>query len=157
MTGAARASVTGLALAALLLAAPPVVAQGLAVERVTILANGARSDAVSGEESAARCHRFRLRPDEVRAFFARAGRVDARAFHHDLNMSRCHARGRLRLADGRRGEWFIDLERRGSLTLAGVPPRYVFCLDCTSRKFEMLDAEDREAGLATIRAFARPR
>ena len=118
-------------------------ARGIAIERLRITENGARSNQVSGDETIAACRRFRLTAAEVRGFFALARRVDDIAFHHDLSMSRCHAAGRLRLSDGRRGRWFVDLERRGSLRLANGQTLYFYCLACRSPCFDAVDDDDR--------------
>lgn len=61
------------------------------VAAAAITTNSARGDGVSGDETAASCATFRLRPRDVWQYFAVAGVVDARAYHHDLEMSRCHA------------------------------------------------------------------
>ncbi len=74
------------------------------VPSVTVVANGARSDGVSGEETARICSNFRLSQREVRSFFATAQPVDARAYHHDLLMSRCHAVGLARFRNGTLGQ-----------------------------------------------------
>ena len=139
--------------AALLAHAMPAAATArMAVGKVTISANGARSNEVSGDETAAACRRFRLAPTDVRSFFAGARRVDARAFHHDLSMSRCHAAGTLKLASGGSARWFIDLERRGSLSLPSGRTLYFYCLACRSPKFDEVDDEDREMAEALFRA-----
>jgi hypothetical protein len=143
----------------ILLVPAPSVARppGMAVSRVAISRNGARSLDVSGEESAAFCRRFRLMPADVRTFFALAGRVDARAFTHDLSMSRCHAAGTLTLKTGVRARWFVDLERRGSLVLLGGRTLYFYCLDCRSRKFDEVDDDDREMAKALFRVAPKGR
>ncbi|MCR0985063.1 hypothetical protein [Roseomonas populi] len=106
------------------------------VSDIRITANGARGNDVSGEETAAQCARFRLRPREVRAYFAAARRVDARAYYHDLEMSRCHAEGLVTLADGRRARWRIDRERRGIVLPRGGTAIYLSCPRCTAQAFE---------------------
>ena len=126
--------------------------RGVDVERVTIQANGARSDAVTGDESVASCRRFQLTPADVRGYFAQAAPVERRAFEHDLNMSRCHARGVLQTARGRQARWFIDLERRGRLEFAGGLRLHFFCPDCTSSKFDELDDDDRENARSLLRS-----
>lgn len=114
------------------------------VTSLSIAANGLRGEDVSGEETAADCARFRLRRRDVAEFLARARPVDARAYHHDLEMSRCHARGTLRLADGRRGRWRIDRERRGAILLDGAGPVYLHCPGCAARGFEPVYDPDRD-------------
>jgi len=53
----------------------------------------------------------------LRAYFRLARTVDWRAYYHDLEMSRCHAEGRVTFAGGWRGRWRIDQERRGLVLL----------------------------------------
>jgi hypothetical protein len=130
---------------------------GMAVGRVAISANGARSLDVSGDETPAFCRRFHLVPADVRIFFALAGRVDGRAFTHDLSMSRCHAAGTLTLATGARARWFIDLERRGSLVVPGGRTLYFYCLACRSSKFDEVDDDDREMAKALFRVAPKGR
>lgn len=111
------------------------------ITSVRINQNGARSNDVSGDETVAFCRRFRLSNDDVRQFFDRAERVDERAFRHDLDMSRCHARGELLFRDGRRASWFIDLERRGSLEFRSAQaPLFFVCPKCSSARYDSLDA-----------------
>ncbi|WP_131819141.1 hypothetical protein [Sphingomonas jatrophae] len=137
---------------------PVLAASGLPrVTAVTIQRNGARSAAVSGDESAAYCRRFRLTPAEVRGYFRDADPVDQQAYVHDLDMSRCHAAGTVRLADGRRGRWTIDLARRGMLTIAGRPARYFYCLSCRSPKFDEVDAETADTARDLIRRARKAR
>ena len=119
---------------------------------VTIQRNGAWSSGVSGDETPAACRRFHLTVAQVRGFFARAERVDKRAFHHDLDMSRCYAGGTIRLADGRAAKWFIDLERRGSLTFANGTTQYSYCLSCPSPPFDEQDEETADNARMLIRA-----
>jgi hypothetical protein len=130
-------------------AAPPV-----AVDRVVITRNGARSDEVSGDETTAVCRRFRLDAADVRRYFASAARVDQHAFIHDLDESRCHAAGTLRIA-GRSARWFIDRERRGSLTFPDGSARYFYCLACRSPRFDEVDDETRATATALIAAARR--
>lgn len=121
-------------------------AQGLPgrVASFTITANGARSNDVSGEETAWLCSRFRLRRQDVQAFFAVAQIVDARAYHHDLEISRCHAAGRVRFGNGAEGQWRIDMERRGLLRLHDGRSIFLYCPRCTARAFEPVYDPDRE-------------
>ncbi|WP_420136820.1 hypothetical protein [Sphingomonas sp.] len=152
MKAFARSPGAVLALLVILAPAPSAARrQGMAVGRVTITANGARSLDVSGDETPAFCRAFRLVPADVRTFFAVAGRVDERAFTHDLSMSRCHAAGTLTLKTGARARWFIDLERRGSLVLPGGRTLYFYCLACRSSKFDDVYEDDRALAKALWR------
>jgi len=119
-----------------------------AVRTVSITATGIRSDGASGDESAEYCSRFQLRPRDVREFLAAAKQVNQRAYHHDLEMSRCNAEGRVTFANGQRGRWWIDQERRGRVVLTDGQPIYLYCSACTSRQFEPVYDPDRDSGLA---------
>ena len=120
------------------------------VAAADITTNGARGDGVSGDETAASCATFRLRPKDVRQYFAVAGVVDARAYHHDLEVSRCHAEGFVRFRNVKRGQWSIDRERRGLVVLRGGEAVYLYCPRCTARVFEPVYDPERDG-------FARPR
>ncbi|WKB52600.1 hypothetical protein [Eleftheria terrae] len=103
---------------------------------VDVQENGAWTDEISGDETPEQCAAFVLAPDDVREFFRRARGASPREFGHDLDMSRCHARGSLRLADGRPAGWFIDRERRGRLTLPDGRTLYFHCGECRTPAFE---------------------
>ena len=115
------------------------------VTAADITTNGARGDGVSGDETAASCATFRLRPKDVRQYFAVAEGVDARAYHHDLEMSRCHAEGVVRFRNGERGRWSIDRERRGLVVLREGKTVYLYCPRCTARVFEPVYDPDRDS------------
>lgn len=102
---------------------------------VTITTNGGRSDSISGDETAEQCTAFRLTPDQVRDYFARATTVEDRAYNHDLDMSRCYVAGTIRLPDGDGGTWAIDQARRGYLARADGSHRYMVCTDCPAPPF----------------------
>ena len=70
--------------------------------------------------------------------------MDQRAYHHDLEMSRCHAEGTATLANGVRGQWWIDQERRGLLMLPDGTPVYLYCPACTSRRYEPVYHPERD-------------
>lgn len=114
------------------------------VIKVTITQNGARSNSVSGDETAAMCSRFRLTPAAVRQYFARSVRASTREYSHDLEMSRCYAAGTVTFSDGTNGHWFIDLERRGELILAGNRRVFYYCKSCTSPPFDEPYDPDKE-------------
>jgi hypothetical protein len=63
------------------------------VRSATIPANGAWSDAISGDETAETCSKFLLTPADVRDYFRRARRVSYKEYGQDLDMSRCSAAG----------------------------------------------------------------
>ena len=115
------------------------------VAAADITTNGARGEGVSGDETAASCATFRLRPKDARQYFAIAGVVDARAYHHDLEMSRCHAEGVVRFRNGERGQWWIDRERRGLVLLSGDRPVYLYCPRCTAKVFEPIYDPERDS------------
>ncbi|MCW7538223.1 hypothetical protein OOT46_10225 [Aquabacterium sp. A7-Y] len=106
------------------------------VAEVEVLHNGARSEAISSDLKPAACADFALAPDDVRAYFRQARRTTERQFTHDLEMSPCHAHGRLVLADGQRGDWFIDRERRGRLGLGDGRTLFFHCPACRAPAFD---------------------
>jgi hypothetical protein len=115
------------------------------VAAATITTNGARGDGVSGDETVASCAAFRLRPRDVWHYFAVARIVDARAYHHDLEMSRCHAEGVVRFRNGERGQWSIDRERRCLVVLQDGQPIYLYCPRCTAKVFEPVYDPDHDS------------
>lgn len=121
------------------------------VAAVTITTNGARSDGVNGDETAAYCAAFRLRPRDVLDYFAVARPVDTRAYQHDLEMSRCQAAGGIRLRNGERGHWLIDQERRGLVVLEDGRAIYLYCPRCTAKVYEPVRSGSRQpARTATV-------
>jgi hypothetical protein len=106
------------------------------VKSVEITRNGLWSDMVSSDETPEHCSQFILRAGDVREFFRVSQRASLREYGHDLDMSRCHAQGRVRFANGDRGEWVIDRARRGSVRLSDGRALYYFCEACKSRVFD---------------------
>jgi outer membrane lipoprotein-sorting protein len=76
-----------------------------------------------------------LSQNDVREFFRRARRVSYKEYAHDLDMSRCHVTGKVVFANGDRGEWNIDRERRGLLTLSDGRNVYFYCKSCGAKAF----------------------
>jgi hypothetical protein len=109
---------------------------------VTVTGNGLRSDSVSSDETVAYCARFRLTARQVRGYFIKAATADGRAYNHDLDMSRCHATGTVRLPGGDGGTWSIDRARRGVLVRRDGSRRYMVCTACPAPPFEALDPAD---------------
>jgi hypothetical protein len=106
-----------------------------AVKSVVILQNGAWSENISSDETAEICSKFVLSQSDVREFFRRARRVSYKEYSHDLDMSRCHATGKVVFANGDRGEWSVDRERRGLLTLSDGRNVYFYCRNCGAKAF----------------------
>lgn len=106
-----------------------------------ITGNGLRSDAVSGDETVAQCATFRLTSAQVLNFFAQARTVDDRTYQHDADMSRCYAKGTIRLPGGEDGTWTIDQARRGQFVRADGTHRYLICTACAAPPFLENDDE----------------
>ena len=47
-------------------------------------------------------------------------------------------------ADGRRGRWWINRERRGLVLLPGAGPVFLHCPRCTTRAFEPVYDPERD-------------
>ena len=105
------------------------------LKTVEITLNGAWTDAISGDETPQSCAGFVLQPADVREFLQRANRASHKEYTHDLGMSRCHATGRLQFANGDRGEWQIDRERRGRVSLSDGRNLYFHCDACQAAAF----------------------
>jgi len=77
-----------------------------------------------------------LTKKDVQEFFRRARRVSYKEYGHDLDMSRCYATGNVVFANGDRGGWTIDRERRGLLTLSDGRNIYFYCEHCSAKVFK---------------------
>jgi hypothetical protein len=86
------------------------------------------------EETPEDCAMFKLNKQEVRNFFRRAEQIDYESFWYYL-ASRCYATGDIAFANGDRGTWRIDFERRGVLNLSDGRKLYFFCSKCRSKAF----------------------
>ncbi len=108
---------------------------------VTIEKNGALAHVVSGNETAATCASFRLTAADVREFFARAKRVSAMTYGHQLDASNCVVTGTAIMTNGVSGRWTIDLERRGEILLVDRTRQYYYCATCSSRLYDEVDTD----------------
>lgn len=102
------------------------------IDQIILLRNGA---AVSAAGPTANCAAFHLTPRQVRRYLAHAKAVDATDAHHTLDRSPCFAAGELIFSDGRRGEWFIEQFRAGTVKIGPVEPQLVYCRACRFRPF----------------------
>jgi hypothetical protein len=105
------------------------------VKSVDITRNGLWTDHVSSDETPEHCAGFILRLADVREYFRVSRRASLKEYGHDLDMSRCHAIGRIRFANGDRGEWEIDRARRGSVRLSDGRMLYFYCEACQAKAF----------------------
>jgi hypothetical protein len=106
-----------------------------AVKTVHISKNGAWSNLVSSDETPDVCAKFVLTQETVKDFFCHARRASSKEYGHDLDMSRCFASGKLVFANGDKGEWQIDRERRGVVTLEDGRNLYFYCPNCKNEMF----------------------
>jgi hypothetical protein len=104
------------------------------VKSVTIKKIEAWPDDDYTEETPEDCAKFKLNKQEVRDFFRRAEQIDYETFSYYL-ASRCYAMGEIAFANGDRGTWRIDFERRGVLNLSEGRKLYFFCSKCRSKAF----------------------
>ncbi|MFA8324088.1 hypothetical protein [Burkholderia ubonensis] len=107
----------------------------VAPKSVEITKNGARSEYMSGNETADMCRSFVLRPADVRAFFKRARRVTEREYGHDLVAANCYAEGKAHFADGGTATWQIDHARRGFVSMPDGSTLYPYCPKCRANVF----------------------
>lgn len=87
------------------------------------------------EETPEDCAKFKLTKQDVRDFFRRASQIDYETFYYYHLPSRCYAMGKIAFANGARGTWRIDFERRGVLNLSDGRKLYYFCSKCRSKAF----------------------
>jgi hypothetical protein len=106
------------------------------VKSVEVTRNGLWGDDVSSDETPEDCSHFVLHAGDVREYFRLSRRASFREYVHDLDMSRCHVQGRVRFANGDRGEWEIDRARRGRVRLSDGRALYFFCEACKARAFD---------------------
>jgi len=104
------------------------------IRSVTIKKIEAWPDDNYTEETLEDCAKFKLSKQDVRDFLRRAEQIDYERFSYYL-ASRCYAMGEIAFANGDRGTWRIDFERRGVLNLSSGRKLYFFCSRCTSKAF----------------------
>jgi|WetSurMetagenome_2_1015567.scaffolds.fasta_scaffold76647_3 hypothetical protein len=108
--------------------------QMTSISSVTIKKAEAWPDGDYTEETLEVCAKFKLGKQDVRDFFRRARQIDYETFFYYLP-SRCYAKGEITFANGDRGIWRIDFERRGVLNLSDGRKLYFFCSKCMSKAF----------------------
>ena len=107
-----------------------------AMKSVDITRNGLWTENISSDETREHCAGFVLRLGNVREYFRVSRRASRKEYVHDLDMSRCHATGRVRFANGDRGEWDIDRARRGRVHLSDGRALYFYCEACRAKAFD---------------------
>ena len=107
-----------------------------AVRSVDITHNGLWTDNISGDETREHCAGFMLRPADVREYFRVSRRARRKEYVHDLDMSRCHATGHVRFANGSRGDWESARARRGRVRLSDGRALYFYCEACRAKAFD---------------------
>lgn len=74
-----------------------------------------------------RCSTFRPTVAQIRAYLTQAKRVpDIQSADATIDMVLCRARGTVRFADGRRGEWEVEQARFGNVTVSGRPEMLLY-------------------------------
>lgn len=102
------------------------------IKTVFIQENAAWTDNVSSDEPPESCSDFILEENDVREFFKVARKATHTEYNHDLLMSRCYARGQVKLQDGSEGFWRIDRARRGKIEFPDKKVLFFFCAECRS-------------------------
>ena len=105
------------------------------IKSVVIKKSGAWTDEVYSDETLDDCAKFKLSERDVHDFFRRAEQIDCEAFGAYYLASRCYAAGEIAFANGGRGTWTIDFERRSVLSLSDGRKLYFFCSECRSKAF----------------------
>lgn len=82
------------------------------------------------EAQAEECSSYRVSETQARRFLERAWTVSRDDSLHRLDWSPCSAVGSVEFVDGRQGDWYISALGRGTLTISGAPPVYLYCPDC---------------------------
>lgn len=98
---------------------PPLCRTGLpAIRSVAVVRSGYAAGPVT--DPALRCSDFRPTAAQVRTYLTRAKRVpDFQSADATIDMVPCRARGTVRFADGRRGQWEVEQARFGNVTVSG--------------------------------------
>lgn len=105
------------------------------IKSVVIKHNAAWTDEVYSDETPGDCAKFKLSERDVRDFFRRVKQIDYETYGLYYLASRCYATGEIVFANGDRGIWRIDFERRGVLKLSDGRKLYFFCSTCRSKAF----------------------
>ncbi len=114
---------------------PPLCPTGLpAIRSVAVTRSGYAVGPVT--DPSMRCSTFRPTAAQVRAYLTRAKRVpDLQSADAAIDMVPCRARGTVRFADGRRGQWEVEQARFGNVTVAGRPKVLLYTTARLGRPF----------------------
>ncbi len=107
----------------------------LVAKTVLIQENAVWTDNVSSDEPPESCSDFILEENDVREFFKVARKATHTEYNHDLLMSRCYARGLVKLQDGSEGFWQIDRARRGKIVFPDNNVLFFFCAECRGKAY----------------------
>jgi hypothetical protein len=109
------------------------------IKSVVIEENGEWSPELSSQNIPREvCADFLLTDSDVIKFFKQAQSVSKKQYYHDLDISRCYARGHLVLKNGKKAEWFIDRFRRGSINFQNGT-KFFYCEKCQFKVFDDVD------------------
>ncbi len=114
---------------------PPLCPTGLpAIRSVAVVRSGYAAGPVT--DPALRCSDFRPTAAQVRAYLVKAKRIpDFQSADATVDMVPCRARGTVRFADGRRGQWEVGQARFGNITVAGRPKILLYTTATMGRPF----------------------
>jgi hypothetical protein len=114
---------------------PPLCPTGLpAIRSVAVVRSGYAAGLVT--DPALRCSDFRPTAAQVRTYLTKARRIPGfQSADATVDMVPCRARGTVRFADGRRGQWEIEQARFGNITVAGRPKMRLYTTALMGRPF----------------------
>jgi len=114
---------------------PPLCRTGLpAIRSVAVVRSGYAAGPVT--DPALRCSDFRPTAAQVRTYLTKAKRVpDFQSADATIDMVPCRARGTVRFADGRRGQWEVEQARFGNVTVPGRPKMLLYTTAKLGRPF----------------------
>lgn len=106
------------------------------IKKVVIEENGVWSpERSSSGETADYCAEFVLKESDVLRFFRIARHVSEVQYGHDLEVSRCYAKGHAVLQGGRRVTWLIDRARLGAIWFSDDTALYFHCKKCRNKLY----------------------
>jgi hypothetical protein len=106
------------------------------IKSIVIKENGAW-EPCEGAQTPEVCKNFRITKKEVKKFLRLADRVGWDEYDDPTYIypSSCYTAGKIVFANGDRGQWRIDFERRGVITLQDGRKLYFYCSRCRSKAF----------------------
>jgi len=107
------------------------------INKITITEVGVKS--IAGRDTNISCESFSLTEDDVEEYFRMAKRVSKNDYRHMLDWSPCYVKGEIMLNNGDTGGWGIHQYRGGSVNFGTDETIYMYCPECTAKKFDNPD------------------